>query len=242
MKNGDKSLDSHGLLQCGSVEEPVVYWDILLAVVLAGFTFRLAYLGVYVSIHPPESDKQKKRLKREFWGLAILTVVLIGVQTVRNSITHKENSITQKENSKTQKESSARLQGMKRNTQKQEDMTKRKLDLSKRLNKLADGLKKWDSEKRTAWNKKASSVHFLELTEEQRDAARRKYESDRASNFGKKFSQPILRVLQEANEFGLDTNQTEEAVRNDPTGLYGHGDSVQTIYSRLSGLAEKLKS
>lgn len=127
--------------------QPVVFWDILLAVVLAGFTFRLAYLGVYVSIHPPESDKQKKRLKREFWGLAILTVVLIGVQTVRNSITHKENSITQKENSKTQKESSARLQGMKRNTQKQEDMTKRKLDLSKRLNKLADGLKKWDSEK-----------------------------------------------------------------------------------------------
>lgn len=84
--------------------QPVVFWDILLAVVLAGFTFRLAYLGVYVSIHPPESDKQKKRLKREFWGLAILTVVLIGVQTVRNSITHKENSITHKENSITQKE------------------------------------------------------------------------------------------------------------------------------------------
>lgn len=230
--------------------QPVVFWDILLAVVLAGFTFRLAYLGVYVSIHPPESDKQKKRLKREFWGLAILTVVLIGVQTVRNSITHKENSITQKENSitqrensKTQKESSARLQGMKRNTQKQEEVTKRKLDLSKRLNKLADGLKKWDSEKRTAWNKKASGVRFLELSDEQREAARRKYENDRASNFDKKFSQPILRVLQEANEFGLDTNQTEEVVRNDPTGLHGrHGDSVQSIYSRLSGLAEKLKS
>lgn len=223
--------------------QPVVFWDILLAVVLAGFTFRLAYLGVYVSIHPPESDKQKKRLKREFWGLAILTVVLIGVQTVRNSITHKENSITQKENSKTQKESSARLQGMKRNTQKQEEVTKRKLDLSKRLNKLADGLKKWDSEKRTAWNKKASGVRFLELSDEQREAARRKYENDRASNFDKKFSQPILRVLQEANEFGLDTNQAEEVVRNDPTGLHGrHGDSVQSIYSRLSGLAEKLKS
>src|SRR6516165_696697 len=111
--------------------QPVVFWDILLAVVLAGFTFRLAYLGVYVSIHPPESDQEKKRLKREFWGLAILAVVLIGVQTVRNSITHKENSITQKENSKTQKESSARLEG-KRNTQKQEEVTKRKLDLSKR--------------------------------------------------------------------------------------------------------------
>jgi hypothetical protein len=109
--------------------QPVVFWDILLAVVLAGFTFRLAYLGVYVSIHPPESDKQKKRLKREFWGLAILTVVLIGVQTVRNSITHKENSITQKENSKTQKESSARLQGMKRNTQKQEESDQAKIGL-----------------------------------------------------------------------------------------------------------------
>jgi len=115
--------------------QPVVFWDILLAVVLAGFTFRLAYLGVYVSRHPPESDKEKKRLKKEFWGLAILAVVLIGVQTVRNSITHKENS-------KTQKESSARLEGMKRNTQKQEEVTKRKLDLSKRLNKLADGPKK----------------------------------------------------------------------------------------------------
>lgn len=216
--------------------QPVVFWDILLAVVLAGFTFRLAYLGVYVSIHPPESDKQKKRFKREFWGLAILAVVLIGVQTVRNSTTYKENSITQKE-------SSARLEGRKRNTQEQEEVTKRKLGLSKRLNKLAGGLKKWDSEKRTAWNKKASGVRFLELSDEQREAARRKYENDRASNFGKKFSQPILRVLQEANEFGLDTNQTEEVVRNDPTGLHGrHGDSVQSIYSRLSGLAEKLKS
>ena len=216
--------------------QPVVFWDILLAVVLAGFTFRLAYLGVYVSIHPPESDKQKKRFKREFWGLAILAVILIGVQTVRNSITHKENSITQKE-------SSARLEGRKRNTQEQEEVTKRKLGLSKRLNKLAGGLKKWDSEKRTAWNKKASGVRFLELSDEQREAARRKYENDRASNFDKKFSQPILRVLQEANELGLDTNQTEEVVRNDPTGLHGrHGDSVQSIYSRLSGLAEKLKS
>ena len=216
--------------------QPVVFWDILLAVVLAGFTFRLAYLGVYVSIHPPESDKQKKRFKREFWGLAILAVVLIGVQTVRNSTTYKENSITQKE-------SSARLEGRKRNTQEQEEVTKRKLGLSKRLNKLAGGLKKWDSEKRTAWNKKASGVRFLELSDEQREAARRKYENDRASNFDKKFSQPILRVLQEANEFGLDTNQTEEVVRNDPTGLHGrHGDSVQSIYSRLSGLAEKLKS
>ena len=216
--------------------QPVVFWDILLAVVLAGFTFRLAYLGVYVSIHPPESDKQKKRFKREFWGLAILAVVLIGVQTVRNSTTYKENSITQKE-------SSARLEGRKRNTQEQEEVTKRKLGLSKRLNKLAGGLKKWDSEKRTAWNKKASGVRFLELSDEQREAARRKYENDRASNFGKKFSQPILRVLQEANELGLDTNQTEEVVRNDPTGLHGrHGDSVQSIYSRLSGLAEKLKS
>jgi len=216
--------------------QPVVFWDILLAVVLAGFTFRLAYLGVYVSIHPPESDKQKKRLKREFWGLAILAVVLIGVQTVRNSTTYKENSITQKE-------SSARLEGRKRNTQEQEEVTKRKLGLSKRLNKLAGGLKKWDSEKRTAWNKKASGVRFLELSDEQREAARRKYENDRASNFDKKFSQPILRVLQEANELGLDTNQTEEVVRNDPTGLHGrHGDSVQSIYSRLSGLAEKLKS
>src|SRR6516225_205179 len=216
--------------------QPVVFWDILLAVVLAGFTFRLAYLGVYVSIHPPESDKQKKRFKREFWGLAILAVVLIGVQTVRNSTTYKENSITQKE-------SSARLEGRKRNTQEQEEVTKRKLGLSKRLNKLAGGLKKWDSEKRTAWNKKASGVRFLELSDEQREAARRKYENDRASNFGKKFSQPILRVLQEANEFGLDTYQTEEVVRNDPTGLHGrHGDSVQSIYSRLSGLAEKLKS
>lgn len=216
--------------------QPVVFWDILLAVVLAGFTFRLAYLGVYVSIHPPESDKQKKRFKREFWGLAILAVVLIGVQTVRNSTTYKENSITQKE-------SSARLEGRKRNTQEQEEVTKRKLGLSKRLNKLAGGLKKWDSEKRTAWNKKASGVRFLELSDEQREAARRKYENDRASNFDKKFSQPILRVLQEANELGLDTNQTEEVVRNDPTGLHGrHGDSVQSIYSRLSGLAEKLKS
>jgi len=186
--------------------QPVVFWDILLAVVLAGFTFRLAYLGVYVSIHPPESDKQKKRFKREFWGLAILAVVLIGVQTVRNSTTYKENSITQKE-------SSARLEGRKRNTQEQEEVTKRKLGLSKRLNKLAGGLKKWDSEKRTAWNKKASGVRFLELSDEQREAARRKYENDRASNFDKKFSQPILRVLQEANEFGLDTNQTEEVVR-----------------------------
>jgi hypothetical protein len=204
MKNGDKSLDSHRVLQCGSEEEPVVYWDILLAVVLAGFTFRLAYLGVYVSIHPPESDKEKKRLKREFWGLAILAIVLIGVQTVKNSITHKENSITQRGNSITQKESSARLESVKGNPQKHQEVTKRKLDLSKRLDKLAEGLKRWDSEKRTAWNKKATGVHFLELTEEQRDAARRKYESDRASNFGKKFSQPILRVLQEANEFGPD--------------------------------------
>jgi hypothetical protein len=83
--------------------QPVVFWDILLAVVPAGFTFRLAYLGVYVSIHPPESDKEKKRLKREFWGLAILAVVLIDVQAVRNSITHKENSITQRENLKAQR-------------------------------------------------------------------------------------------------------------------------------------------
>jgi hypothetical protein len=109
---------------------------------------------------------------------------------------------------------------MKRNTQKQQGVTKRKLDLSKRLNKLPDGLKRWDSEKRTAWNKKASSVHFLELSDEQREAAHRKYENDRASNFAKKFSQPILRVLQEANDFCLDTNHTEE----------------------LSGLAERLKS
>jgi len=62
-----------------------VGFDFLLAVALAAFTWRLAYLGVRVTLHPIRNEERKKRLKREFTFIGFVSVVMIGMQAYRAS-------------------------------------------------------------------------------------------------------------------------------------------------------------
>lgn len=54
--------------------------DILLAVLVFVLTAGTAYLGVYVTLHPPEDEKKKTQFKRLFVELTVLAAVAIGYQ------------------------------------------------------------------------------------------------------------------------------------------------------------------
>ena len=56
---------------------------------------RMAYLGVYVTLHPPtETEKNKIKMKFVFWG--IVAVCLTLAQTVRNEVSQSELTNTLK--------------------------------------------------------------------------------------------------------------------------------------------------
>lgn len=60
--------------------------DIVIAVVLGILTSVTAYMGVYVTLHPPEELKAKNRWKIGFGSVAIITVIVIDIQAY---IAHK---------------------------------------------------------------------------------------------------------------------------------------------------------
>jgi hypothetical protein len=59
--------------------------DIVLAVLNSVTAITMAGLGVHVSLHPTTSPEQKRLYTWAFYGCAVLSVALIGVQTYRNS-------------------------------------------------------------------------------------------------------------------------------------------------------------
>jgi hypothetical protein len=59
--------------------------DILISVVLVIASWRLAYLGLDVTLHPP-SERSKKRVKWEFWVWGIVAVILAIAQGARTQI------------------------------------------------------------------------------------------------------------------------------------------------------------
>lgn len=58
--------------------------DISISVTLAALAFAMAYLGVRVTLHPTESRRTKTIYKLVFWGCALVSVVLIVWQGIRN--------------------------------------------------------------------------------------------------------------------------------------------------------------
>ena len=58
--------------------------DIWVAISICALTAAMAYMGVHVTLHPPESHKAKRLWKAGFVSVAVLACVLIGVQTKRN--------------------------------------------------------------------------------------------------------------------------------------------------------------
>jgi hypothetical protein len=59
--------------------------DVSAAVVLGLLAWRLAYLGLYVTIHPPgtKQGRTKKSLKREFVIVACLSTLIVAIQVYR---------------------------------------------------------------------------------------------------------------------------------------------------------------
>jgi hypothetical protein len=62
-------------------------WEILIAAALCGAALRMAYLGVHVTIHPPANrdDIGKEKIKKEFISLAVVSIVLVILQSYRAS-------------------------------------------------------------------------------------------------------------------------------------------------------------
>jgi|ERR1700719_2547896 len=65
-------------------------FDGIIAVLLGACAWRMAYLGVHVTIHPPELRKgrTKKSLKREFYLIGALSTILILIQVYRTDRTY----------------------------------------------------------------------------------------------------------------------------------------------------------
>ena len=59
--------------------------DIAIAVLLGALTLLTAFLGVYVTLHPVESDHSRKRYKIGFCACGLFACVLIGLQAYRNT-------------------------------------------------------------------------------------------------------------------------------------------------------------
>ena len=65
-------------------------FDVLLAVASALVTLYIAYLGVHVTLHPPQDARTRRAYKIRFWACGLLAVALIIGQTVRNAETQSE--------------------------------------------------------------------------------------------------------------------------------------------------------
>lgn len=64
--------------------------DVGIAVALAVVTLMTAYLGVYVTLHPAESDRARLKYKLGFWACGVLAIGLIAWQASRNVQTQRE--------------------------------------------------------------------------------------------------------------------------------------------------------
>jgi hypothetical protein len=74
--------------------------EIVLAVAIGFFTIVTAYLGVHLTMHPPETNRAKWIYKGAFLFCGIITCVLIGIQAKRNQasqgiLTGKVNNLTE---------------------------------------------------------------------------------------------------------------------------------------------------
>ncbi len=65
-------------------------WDIAIASALAFIMLGTGYLGIRVTIYPVQSDRSRMQHKITFWGLGVLAVILIAVQTIRNAKTQAD--------------------------------------------------------------------------------------------------------------------------------------------------------
>jgi hypothetical protein len=63
-------------------------FDSAVAVVLAIFAWRMAYLGVRVTLNPIRNADRKKKLKREFTAIGIISVALIATQAYRANVAY----------------------------------------------------------------------------------------------------------------------------------------------------------
>ena len=65
-----------------------MFWDILIAVGLAADAILMAYLGINVSLHPPnaKNNSVKKAYRLWFLLLGLVAVILTCAQVVRNGI------------------------------------------------------------------------------------------------------------------------------------------------------------
>jgi hypothetical protein len=59
--------------------------DVVIALILGFFTVLTAYMGVHVTLHPAESNREKVAYKIGFVGCGIVLCTLVGVQAYRNS-------------------------------------------------------------------------------------------------------------------------------------------------------------
>jgi hypothetical protein len=64
--------------------------DVGISVVLGLLTLAMAYLGVQMTLHPPEDDAKKTRYKWGFAFLSVANVALIVLQGVRNGQTQSD--------------------------------------------------------------------------------------------------------------------------------------------------------
>ena len=60
--------------------------DIIIAVLLGALTLLTAYLGVHVTLHPPQTDTEKFWYKGGFCVSGVLACSFIGVQAYRNHV------------------------------------------------------------------------------------------------------------------------------------------------------------
>ena len=67
-----------------------IAFDVLLAILLLAATSGMAYLGFYVTLHPPPDQKWKTRYKLASGALAFLAVVIVAAETTKTGISQVE--------------------------------------------------------------------------------------------------------------------------------------------------------
>src|ERR1043166_6249498 len=64
-----------------------MFLDVLLPVASAVLTIFTGYLGFHVTFHPAETPRAKRLYKLSFFLCSLITIILIGVQALRNART-----------------------------------------------------------------------------------------------------------------------------------------------------------
>lgn len=67
-----------------------MFWDITIAVSILATAVFMAYLGVDVTLHPPDTPKKIRNRKIAFWSLGIIAGALTVLQGVRNGLSQHE--------------------------------------------------------------------------------------------------------------------------------------------------------